>query len=277
MIQSIAAEGCSAAWRKAAEALSADFGAELLVEDELTRMTGDAILSDHAGQVRALVEFSPAEASECPVAVLIHEDDWLKLSETGEEKLIDEASQGLSPAGRGLLESLHQGICQGFSEATDSPFLTIDLALSHGPYSPAVQLQNSEELITSTAKLNSPAGPITIVLISTTELADVLAPEDSDVAVPAPSHAGGVEILLDIPLTLSVELGRVTMPMQEIVEMGTGSIIEIEKAAGEPVEVLVNGKAVARGEVVVIEDNFGVRITEILDPRERLLKLKDAA
>ena len=79
----------------------------------------------------------------------------------------------------------------------------------------------------------------------------------------------GMEVLLDVPLEISVELGRVKMMVREVLDLGTGSIIEVDKAAGEPVDVMVNGRLVARGEVVVIEDNFGVRVTEILNPAER--------
>jgi len=79
----------------------------------------------------------------------------------------------------------------------------------------------------------------------------------------------GMEVLLDVPLEISVELGRVKMMVREVLDLGTGSIIEVDKAAGEPVDVMVNGRLVAKGEVVVIEDNFGVRVTEILNPAER--------
>jgi flagellar motor switch protein FliN/FliY len=82
-----------------------------------------------------------------------------------------------------------------------------------------------------------------------------------------------LDLLLDIPLEVSVELGRVTMLIRELLEVGTGSIVELQKAAGEPVEVLVNGRLIARGEVVVVEDNFAVRITEILSPAERIQRL----
>lgn len=82
-----------------------------------------------------------------------------------------------------------------------------------------------------------------------------------------------IDLLLDIPLEVSVELGRVTMLVREVLEVGTGSIVELQKAAGEPVEVLVNGRLIARGEVVVVEDNFAVRITEILSPIERVQRL----
>lgn len=86
-----------------------------------------------------------------------------------------------------------------------------------------------------------------------------------------------LEVLLDVPLTISVELGRVTMKVQDVIDLGAGSIIEIDKAAGEPIDILVNGRLVARGEVVVVEDNFGVRVTEILSPKDRVLTLGEAA
>ncbi|MER3495449.1 MAG: flagellar motor switch protein FliN, partial [Armatimonadota bacterium] len=86
----------------------------------------------------------------------------------------------------------------------------------------------------------------------------------------APGEPRKLDILLDVPLEISVELGRVKMTVREIVDLGTGSIVEVDRSAGEPVDVMVNGRRVARGEVVVIEDNFGVRITEILDPNQRV-------
>jgi len=69
----------------------------------------------------------------------------------------------------------------------------------------------------------------------------------------------------------------VKMLVRDVLELGSGSIVEIDKSAGEPVDVMVNGRLVARGEVVVIEDNFGVRITEICNAMERLNRLNDAA
>ena len=92
-----------------------------------------------------------------------------------------------------------------------------------------------------------------------------------------PLESDGLSLLMDIPLEITVELGRVRMLVKDVVELGTGSIVEIDKAAGEPVDVMVNGRLVARGEVVVIEDNFGVRLTEILNPQERLNRLGEVA
>lgn len=82
-----------------------------------------------------------------------------------------------------------------------------------------------------------------------------------------------LDMLLDIPLQVSVELGRTKRKIKEILELGQGSIIELDKLAGEPVDILVNRKLIAKGEVVVIDENFGVRITEIVSQQERLKHL----
>lgn len=83
-----------------------------------------------------------------------------------------------------------------------------------------------------------------------------------------------LDLLLDIPLQISVELGRTKKTIKDILELSSGSVIELDKLAGEPVDIYVNQKLIALGEVVVIDENFGVRITNILDPRERLQRLK---
>lgn len=83
-----------------------------------------------------------------------------------------------------------------------------------------------------------------------------------------------LELLLDIPLQVTVELGRTKRVIKEILELSPGSILELDKLAGEPVDILVNNKLIAKGEVVVIEENFGVRVTDILSQWERLQKLQ---
>jgi flagellar motor switch protein FliN/FliY len=90
----------------------------------------------------------------------------------------------------------------------------------------------------------------------------------------APTYSGlNLNLLLDIPLEITVELGRTTKRINDILELSDGSVIELEKLAGEPVDILANQKLIARGEVVVIEENFGVRITEVLSQSNRLQKL----
>ena len=80
----------------------------------------------------------------------------------------------------------------------------------------------------------------------------------------------GMEMIMDIPLDVTVELGRVRMLIRDVLELASGSIVELDRVAGEPVDLLVNGRLVAKGEVVVIEDNFGIRITEIVSQADRL-------
>lgn len=88
------------------------------------------------------------------------------------------------------------------------------------------------------------------------------------------NESNNLNMLLDIPLQVTVELGRTTRSVKEILEMSSGSIIELDKLAGEPVDILVNNRHIAKGEVVVIDENFGVRITDILSQSERLNNLK---
>jgi len=83
-----------------------------------------------------------------------------------------------------------------------------------------------------------------------------------------------LQLLFDVPLNVTVELGRTKLTLKEVMELGVGSLIELDKLTGEPVDVYVNNKLIARGEVVVIDENFGVRITEIVSPKERLYGLK---
>lgn len=82
-----------------------------------------------------------------------------------------------------------------------------------------------------------------------------------------------IDMLMDINLPISIELGRTKMSISNILALGPGSVVELNKLAGEPVELLVNYKTVARGEVVVIDENFGVRITNLISPEERLKAL----
>ena len=79
-----------------------------------------------------------------------------------------------------------------------------------------------------------------------------------------------ISLIMDVNMEMTVELGRTQKTIKEILGMGEGTIIELDKLAGEPVDILVNQKKIAKGEVVVIDENFGVRVTEILSPMERV-------
>ncbi len=86
--------------------------------------------------------------------------------------------------------------------------------------------------------------------------------------------ARDIEFLLDIPLEVTVEIGRTKMIIRDLLQLGQGSVIELEKLAGEPMEVFVNNRLIARGEVVVINEKFGIRITDIISPTDRIKQLK---
>ncbi len=85
---------------------------------------------------------------------------------------------------------------------------------------------------------------------------------------------GNLELILDVPLGVSVELGRVKMPVRQLLSLTAGSVIELAKLAGEPLDVLINGRPVARGEAVMVNDKFGVRLTEIVSQSERVERLR---
>jgi flagellar motor switch protein FliN/FliY len=87
-------------------------------------------------------------------------------------------------------------------------------------------------------------------------------------------HSPNLDRLLDVPLNMDVELGRTRMTIQDLLALGPGSIIELDKVAGAPLDILVNDRLLARGEAVVINDKFGVRITDIVSPQERIQRLR---
>jgi len=105
---------------------------------------------------------------------------------------------------------------------------------------------------------------------------------DAAVAAPDPGAAqagqaergkGNLEMLLDIPLEITAELGRAKMIINDLLQLGQGSVIELNKLAGEPLEILINQKLIARGEVVVVNEKFGIRLTDVISPLERIKQL----
>ncbi len=90
---------------------------------------------------------------------------------------------------------------------------------------------------------------------------------------PTPPQDANLERLLDIPLVLSAQLGNTRMLIKDLLQLGPGSIVELDKLAGEPLEVLVNERLVARGEVVMVNEKFGIRLTDVISPSERVKKL----
>lgn len=223
----------------------------------------------------------PLDTAQALYAAFVDEDG----------ELTEETIANLS----GPLEAFVQGLCLGLGNAHNEVVVATDLSVRLGRFSRPGTMQPSDPLVRIQLALGveSSIGSLTWLLDASTAhfVAGLEMPSGGGASAtfnPLPpfgssrngsvsDESHGLDILMDIPLEISVELGRTKMVVKEVVDLGVGSIVEIEKAAGEPVDILVNGRLVARGEVVVIEDNFGVRITEILNPRERIARLGEAA
>nr|WP_322111024.1 flagellar motor switch protein FliN [Steroidobacter sp.] len=113
------------------------------------------------------------------------------------------------------------------------------------------------------------------------QFAELLEKEQRDRA-PAPAEAASpsmpgdvnLDVILDVPVTLSMEVGRTRIPIRNLLQLNQGSVVELDRAAGEPLDVFVNGTLVAHGEVVVVNEKFGIRLTDVISPSERIRKLK---
>ena len=102
--------------------------------------------------------------------------------------------------------------------------------------------------------------------------APLFAPLNAQPGAGGASH--DIDLILDIPVQVTVELGRTRIPIRNILQLAQGSVIELEAAAGAPMDVLVNGCLIAQGEVVVVNDRFGVRLTDVVSPAERIKRLR---
>jgi flagellar motor switch protein FliN len=91
---------------------------------------------------------------------------------------------------------------------------------------------------------------------------------------PEASQEVNLDFILDVPVTLSMEVGRTRVPIRSLLQLNQGSVVELDREAGEPLDVFVNGTLIAHGEVVVVNEKFGIRLTDVISPAERIRKLK---
>lgn len=101
---------------------------------------------------------------------------------------------------------------------------------------------------------------------------DIFPPVEED-SVPEEGEASNLDTILDIPVNMVVELGRTDISVRNLINLEVGSVIEMDGMAGEPMDVLINGGLIAQGEVVVVNDRFGIRLTDVITPSERLRRL----
>lgn len=282
-------------WQTVSLKVSEAIGQMVTFASPLTVSTRTGDIYSELGTPMMVVQFAFAGLPEHAQVVLIPQDSILTIASALKGEDVPEVDDTVVAEMRGMWEAVVQGICVGVGTIRGDTIVATDLSIRFQIFSFPPNLQKSVDVLRTQVAFTADDASGTAIWLMDNDTAHAIlnlsmddeAEEqafpslDPNVPVPArgamPADTEGLGILMDIPLEISVELGRVKMLVKDIVELGTGSIVEIDKAAGEPVDVMVNGRLVARGEVVVIEDNFGVRLTEILNPQERLNKLGDAA
>ncbi len=281
-------------WQVVSLSVSEGAGQNIAFSNALTVGTPT---SDFYAEITApmmVVQFSFSNIPDSVQAILVPQETTVALAELITGNAVEDVDDTVVADLRQVMEGIVQGICVAAGQATNDTVVASGLLIRYQVFSLPPNLQRSEEIARTQVAISGEGlngsciwlvdGSTAGYLLGRAELEDA----EEDLPFAQAELAGGalrnnaddgtsIDRLLDIPLEISVELGRVKMLVKDVVELGTGSIVEIEKAAGEPVDVLVNGRLVARGEVVVIEDNFGVRVTEILNPQDRVTRMNDAA
>ena len=138
----------------------------------------------------------------------------------------------------------------------------IEAILAGGPSETLAAPMPAAPPATVPSPVTMPADPAPVIEdVAFDTLHEIHAPVD---------QPAGIEVLMDVPLSITVELGQATVTIRDLLDLGQGSILRLNRHAGEPVDVLVNGRRLARGEVVVMEEDFGIRVTDVVSAAERL-------
>lgn len=264
-------------------AVSEEAGQAITFSNPLSSLTPVTELESEMNQPWLVIQFAFQSSPENAQVLLISQDHFISIAQaisgipvaTVDDTIITECRTSLEAIVSGLSSAVGQ-------QATES---TINFQL----FSPTSNFNEAQLFRTNIAISGEELSATMVWLMDGLTASSITGIEieaeaehpfmeaDSFSSPSTRNESNSLEILLDIPLEISVELGRMKMPVRDVIDLGAGSIVEIDKAAGEPVDVLVNGRLVAKGEVVVIEDSFGVRITEILSPNERMQRLSEAA
>lgn len=247
-------------------------------------------LSAELGGNMLAIQFAMAAQPDAMQLIIIRTETVLEIARIVTGVSWDEVDDNVQAEIRPFAESIIQGLCLGLGNVLLETVVATGMSIRYQDFQLPENLATSPSLVRTQVAFSMEEISGVVLWLMDDETANYLTGQDNeDDGVSAPSipamtamdgmigGGGGnraefdssMEVLFDVPLEISVELGRVKMMVREVLDLGTGSIIEIDKAAGEPVDVMVNGRLVAKGEVVVIEDNFGVRITEILNPADR--------
>lgn len=278
-------------WQAITQSASDAAGKPITFSNPLTVQTRADELYAEISAPMIVISFAFADQPEHTQIILLNQESFLNMASVLKDDNITEVDEALVDDFKAPLEAIVHGICLAAGTIHNSVIVATGLSVKHQIVTFPPNLQRAEwlgrvQVALSVEELNG-----TATWLLDPESASFLAAGYSDSSDGTPflqlehgydgthSHAGdasSLNLIMDVPLEISVELGRVKMMVRDVLELGSGAIIEIDKAAGEPVDVMVNGTLVARGEVVVIEDNFGVRITEIV-AQERPARLGEVA
>ncbi len=277
----------SSIWEIAAQSVGTSFNAEIELANPLTISAKPDDLLAELGGAQLIIRWEFAQLPEHEHLIVLSQELALQLIGLVEDPRPESMEPDVLFPHNERFASFVQGIIEGCASFKSLTIQPDSLQIQYEVFSLPNDLQLRDELVRVQVALGGGdvSGGVTWILDE--ESARGLLGEQMPVDSGVEEHAAApkivskeerdIEMLMDIPLEVTVELGQVSMLIQDILELGSGSIVELEKAAGEPVDVLVNGRLVARGEVVVVEDNFGVRLTEILSLQDRVGKLGEAA
>lgn len=269
----------------------------IVMSDPLTLEASASSMVNEFSSPMLVIQFSLFDDPDQVSVILIPSDTLADLASVIKGSKIVEVDDNVVVDCRQQLEGIIQGLCLGIGQVRNEPVVASNISIRHQVFSFPSNLQRAEMIARTQVALGVDDVNGTVVWLTDEDTARSILGLEQESEVEEASASpflqietgragdvssahfddGGLGMLYDIPLEISVELGRVRMMVREVLDLGVGSLVEIDKAAGEPVDVMVNGRLVAKGEVVVIEDNFGVRITEIVSAMERLTRLGDAA
>ncbi len=276
-------------WKSSAESASQAFSTPISLETPLALPTTPEEVQREIHGPMLILEFSFQDSESLPHLLLVPTDVAKHLISVLSGGPVEEIPEDLSEEVKQPWRSFIDGLCLGLSEVRGSPAPPItSFNVEHRVFSLPPVLEATSDLLRVQVGITAGNVSGSLTWLLTTESAVNLLQMDKSLALmdesassswdqPSEGTIRDLNLLLDIPLNISVELGRANLLLQEVLDLAPGSVVELDKAAGEPVDILVNGRLVARGEVVVIEENFGIRITEIVSPQERVHRLGEAA
>lgn len=286
----------STIWQTVSLTVSEACGQSVTFAPSVTEITTPNELMASMSKPKLIIQFAFATLPENSQVLVIDQETFGQLAAFFKGEDIVVANETLISDVRPQFEAFVQGICLAVGNIRNDPMVASGLSVRFQILTLPPNMQRHDPVLMSAINVEADEVNGSILWLVDSETAHTVlnlpmqedesptfqmpqAAPSAGGAAPAVSadDPGSIEVLLDIPLEISVELGRVKMLVRDVVDLGSGSIVEIDKAAGEPVDVLVNGRLVARGEVVVIEDNFGVRLTEIMSPQDRLNRLNEVA